>query len=70
MNEEPEDRYPLDEALISMVTEHRGMEMQLRGALLLFLRQHGLDGNWQISSNGKELVRMKPFPVPAGQAGQ
>ena len=52
-----DNRYPLDDALISMVQDLRRMEMQLQGALLLFARQNKLEGNWDVDPNGRELVK-------------
>lgn len=56
---EPEDTFPLDDALISMIQDLRNAQMQLQGALTLFVRQHKLEGNWVIAENGKELVKIR-----------
>jgi hypothetical protein len=57
-----QDIYPLDDALIALFAEFREqaqmIEAQARGALVLFIRQHGLSGNWQLAPNGRELVRV------------
>jgi hypothetical protein len=62
---EPE-RYPLDDALISMLGELDPqialLQSQRMGALVLFLRQQKLTGNWNVAPNGKELVKA-PDPV-------
>lgn len=61
------DTYPLDDALITLIAELRqqaqAVEQQSRGALMLFIRQHGLKGNWQLSANGRELVRPNEEPI-------
>lgn len=67
MSEERET-YPLDDPLISMVMDLRAMEMQLRGAMQLFIRQHSLSGDWELAANGRELVRRAP--APAGDQNQ
>lgn len=55
------DTYPLDDAFIALLTEFRqaaqAVEAQAQGALLLYIRQHGLAGRWQVAPNGRELVR-------------
>lgn len=71
-----QENYPLDEATIAYLADiklsldkqalavqakHQG---QYEGALNLFIRQQGLQGNWQVAENGRELVRA-PAPVPA-----
>jgi len=33
------------------------LDSQRQGALLLFYRQHKLEGNWRIADNGTELVK-------------
>ena len=53
-----EDRFPIDDALASMISDLRQGQLQLQGALTLFLRQHKLEGNWQIDEQGRELVRV------------
>ena len=60
MNPESET-LPLDDAMISVLQEtgrqlERLQALQV-GALMLFLRQQGLQGNWRIAENGKEIVR-------------
>jgi uncharacterized protein (DUF362 family) len=56
-----QDVFPLDDALIRLLEEHR-MQIEVigaqqRGALLLFIRQHNLKGNWSVAPNGRELIR-------------
>jgi len=69
------ENFPLDDALISLLadikTHQQQVEQQVmalnaqrQGALVLFIRQHKLQGNWQVAENGKELVKA-PEPVPA-----
>ena len=38
------------------------------GALVLFIRQHKLEGNWQLAENGRELVK-GAAPVAAAPGG-
>ena len=61
------ENYPLDEALISMLAEINQqlvpLQAQRQGALVLFIRQHKLQGNWQVAENGRELVKITP-PTP------
>ena len=74
MNEEtkqPEaeaENYPLDEASIQLLAEigqqMTALNAQRQGALVLFIRQHKLQGNWQVAENGKELVKA-PAQMPA-----
>ena len=58
---EPET-YPLDDAFMALVAEFRQHQTMLQGALVLFLRQHSLSGNWTIAENGREVIQM---PAPA-----
>lgn len=57
---EPE-RFPLDDAAIGLFAEYQAQIDQVsaaqRGMLTLFVRQHGLQGNWQLAPGGRELVR-------------
>jgi hypothetical protein len=64
-NGQPEtESYPLDEALITMLGEinqqMQTLQAQRQGALVLFIRQQKLEGNWQVAENGKELVKAPP----------
>jgi len=61
--QQPEtENYPLDEALISMLADINGqlqaLQAQRQGALVLFIRQQKLQGNWQVAENGRELVKV------------
>jgi hypothetical protein len=62
------DNFPLDDAAIGLLADikvqMRILDAQWLGAQVLFIRQHGLKGNWQIAENGRELVRV-PDRVPA-----
>ena len=62
------ENYPLDDALIQMMTEINGqmqtLNAQRQGALVLFIRQHKLQGNWQVAENGRELVKA-PAQMPS-----
>jgi len=53
---------PLDDAFIALIAEAKQqvamLDGRIQGALMLFLRQHGLAGNWQIAQNGREVVRI------------
>lgn len=64
--ETEQENYPLDDAMISLVVDIRKemqpFNLQLQGALVLFIRQHHLEGNWTIADNGRELVKIA---VPA-----
>jgi hypothetical protein len=52
------DAFPLDDALIALLAEQAAaFAHQRQGALTLFVRQHKLQGNWQVAPNGRELVR-------------
>jgi hypothetical protein len=64
------ENFPCDEALISLIADILKAEQQLReqavalnaqknGALVLFIRQHKLAGNWQLAENGRELVKQR-----------
>ena len=52
---------PMDDAFIDIVLECRRaaqtIEAQAQGALILFLRQHDLKGEWRIAESGRELIR-------------
>lgn len=52
---------PLDDAFIALLADLRrdalAVEARAQGALMLYLRQHGLEGSWRIAENGRELVR-------------
>jgi len=62
--------FPLDEALIEMIAEIRlsqqQAQQQLSGALNHFLRQHKMQGVWNVAENGRELVK-QATPAPAGR---
>jgi hypothetical protein len=67
---EPE-LYPLDDAMQGMIGELRQHESQVQGALVLFIRQHKLQGNWQIAQNGRELVKAQQQVFnPTGPRGE
>lgn len=63
------ENWPLDDALITMLAEinqqMQALQAQRQGALVLFIRQQKLQGNWQVAENGKELVKAPPQPAPA-----
>jgi len=66
------ENYPLDDALIQMLAEINQqmipLQAQRQGALVLFIRQQKLQGNWQVAENGRELVKVRaPQPVPIAQ---
>jgi hypothetical protein len=56
-----QENYPLDEASIQLLAEISqqmvALNAQRQGALVLFIRQHKLQGNWSVAENGKELVK-------------
>jgi hypothetical protein len=68
---EPE-AFPLDEAAITLLADIKGqmaaLNAQWQGALVLFIRQHKLQGNWQVAENGRELVKAQQQVVPAPNA--
>lgn len=80
-NNETAENYPLDDAVIAMMSEiaeaQKNLEKQAlslaaqrQGALVLFVRQHKLQGNWQLAENGRELVRQpEAAPAPAAPEG-
>ena len=53
------EHYPLDDAAIAMLNEIQQqlvtLNAQRQGALVLFIRQHNLQGNWTLADNGREL---------------
>lgn len=55
------ETFPLDDAMISMLAEInqqvQTLQAQANGALILFLRQHKLEGDWRVAPNQKELIR-------------
>jgi hypothetical protein len=71
------ENFPLDEATISVLADIKkareqieasaiSLEGQRQGALIVFLRQHKLDGDWRVADNGRELVKAKaPAATPA-----
>jgi hypothetical protein len=66
---EPE-LYPLDETTIALMaeinTEMAKLSSRAEGALLLFLRQHKLQGNWRMAANGRELMKApSPMSMPS-----
>jgi hypothetical protein len=62
-NENATENYPLDEAAISVFADIRKqmypLELQWQGALVLFLRQHKLSGNWRVHDNGREIIQVR-----------
>jgi hypothetical protein len=73
---EPE-HFPLDEAVIALLAEIGqyqkqneqqaiALGAQRNGVLVLFIRQHKLEGNWKVADNGRELIKdVTEQPVPA-----
>ena len=65
------EMFPLDEAAITLLadikTQMRVLDAQWQGALVLFIRQHKLQGNWQVAENGRELVKA-PVPAPIAKS--
>lgn len=60
--------YPLDDAAVEFIAEKlreiealkqhaQLLEASLNGALSYFARLHGLEGQWQLAANKRELVR-------------
>lgn len=54
--------YPLDEPAIALFADGlRQIELlnaSMNGALQLFVKQHGLEGRWQLAPNRRELERI------------
>ncbi len=71
-NEQQQENFPLDEAAIQLLADINSQMQQLQaqrqGALVLFIRQHKLQGNWQVAENGKELVKAAMPAMPTGGA--
>lgn len=61
-----QDQFESD-PIVRQVRQHDiTLDGQRQGALIVFLRQHKLDGNWKVAINGKELVKEKqPAQMPA-----
>lgn len=61
--EAQQEVYPLDDAAISLLADLRAniekLDAQWNGALVLFIRQHKLQGNWGVAPNGRELIRQE-----------
>ena len=57
------ENYPLDEAVIQLLADINNqinaLNQQRQGALVLFIRQQKLQGNWAVAENGKELVKVR-----------
>lgn len=62
MNPNEQESYPLDDAAIGLVlelqTQIMALSARVEGVLSLFVRQHALSGDWKLSPNGKELIRV------------
>lgn len=62
-NGNTQELFPLDDAAISLLADLRSqmqnIQAQFQGALVLFIRQQGLKGNWQVHENGRELVKVQ-----------
>lgn len=74
------ENYPMDDALIAVMSEVKtameqlvraaqDLELQRKGALILFIRQHNLQGNWNVAENGRELVKQPDTPPPQPPQG-
>jgi len=61
-----QDQFESD-PVVRQVRQHDiALDGQRQGALIVFLRQHKLEGNWKVAPNGKELVKEKQAaPTPA-----
>lgn len=55
------ETYALDEDVLALLANYTqqaaAVEGAKQGAIALFMRQRGLQGNWRIADNGRELVR-------------
>jgi hypothetical protein len=58
------DSCPFDEPMLAALAEFdqqaQSIEAQRIGALRLFMRQRGLDGEWMLSADRRALVPKKP----------
>ena len=56
------ENYPLDEASITFFAEGKKaidlVNAKLNGAFELILKMHGLQGNWRLADNGRELEKI------------
>lgn len=54
---------PLAAVFVELLADLRrdalAIEARAQGALMLYLRQHGLEGAWRIAENGRELVKQQ-----------
>jgi hypothetical protein len=50
---------PAYRVFLSVSQQLQALQSQTNGALVLFIRQHKLPGNWAPAENGRELVRIK-----------
>lgn len=68
------ERFPLDDAMISVLADVKREQQRLQqefgmlqaqrnGALVLFLRQHELKGDWDVSEDGRELIQKPATPA-------
>lgn len=61
-NENEVENYPLDEASITFFAEGRkaidAINLKLNGGFELILKMHGLQGNWRLADNGRELEKI------------
>lgn len=57
------ENFPLDDATIKLLEEFRTqvmlMNAQQQGALVHFIRQHELKGEWRVAVSGRELEKVK-----------
>jgi hypothetical protein len=60
MDSETNEVYPLDDATLEIVQHIDAtitmLNQQLNGALMLFIRQQKLKGNWRLAANRRELA--------------
>lgn len=56
-----QETFPLSEEIIQLLgevnTEIQRLNAQAQGAVILFLRQHKLQGDWRVAPNNRELVK-------------
>jgi hypothetical protein len=50
---------PAYRVFLGVSQQMQALQAQGQGALVLFIRQHKLPGNWAPAENGRELVRIK-----------
>lgn len=62
-----EEVYPLDDLTILAIQELRmqqhNIQMTINGVLMLYAKQHNLNGHFRLAANDRELI-LQSAPVP------